>query len=148
MQFVYLFIIDIKSRADPNSSNLRVKSKVPPCADIIYRHIKKGGEGYMYKKYIGKSGQEVKEFLCQFGLIPLMKFLTSDDFNKIADKTIKVKRRRRVFTPEVVLGLMGMVEIFCNSMGASFKESLGAYSPLNQRYAFFTGISGIFYRGT
>jgi len=86
----------------------------------------------MNKKHIGKSGREVNEIFRQFGLIPLRKFLTSDDFDKIANETSRTKRRKRVFTPEVVFWLMGMVGIFCDSMGSALRKSWEHLRPLSK----------------
>lgn len=82
--------------------------------------------------YIGKNGREVNEIFRQFGLIPLRKFLTSDDFDRIANETSEVKRRKRVFTSEVVFWLMGMVGIFCDSMGAALRKSWEQVRPLSK----------------
>jgi len=86
----------------------------------------------MDKKYIGKNRREVNAFFRQFGLVPLRKILTSDDFEKTAKMSVAWKCRQRIFTPEMVFWLMALVGMGCDSMAGALRKAWEQIRPLDK----------------
>jgi len=77
----------------------------------------------MNNNNIGKNRSEVNRIFRQFGITPFRNLLIPADFEQIADETIKIKRRVRVLTPEVVFWLMALVGCYANSMAGALRRS-------------------------
>ena len=61
----------------------------------------------MNNKYIGKERREINKIFTQYGLVPLRKILTPEQFAKTAQESITWKCRQRIFTPEMVFLVNG-----------------------------------------
>ena len=83
-------------------------------------------------KYIGTSRRELNKIFRQFGLTPLRKILTSQEFEQASKETIPWKTRDRVFTPEVVFWLMALVGFYCDSMASALRRSWEHIRPLSE----------------
>lgn len=85
----------------------------------------------MNKNRIGTNKKEINTIFQQYGLMPLRKILTSNDFEKAAKETIKGKSRKRVFTPEIVFWLISLVGITCDSMGVALEKAWEQIRPID-----------------
>ncbi|MBI4712394.1 MAG: IS4 family transposase, partial [Planctomycetes bacterium] len=86
----------------------------------------------MNNKYIGKERRELNKIFTQYGLIPLRKILTSEQFAKAAQESISWKYRQRIFTPEMVFWLMALVGINCDSMAGALRKAWEQIRPLDK----------------
>ena len=85
----------------------------------------------MNKNCIGTNKKQINTIFQQYGLVPLRKILTSNDFEKAAKETIKGKRRKRVFTPEIIFWLIALVGIACDSMGLALEKAWEQIRPVD-----------------
>ena len=85
----------------------------------------------MNKTCIGTNKKEINTIFQQYGLMPLRKIVTSNDFEKAAKETIKGKSRKRVFTPEIVFWLISLVGITCDSMGVALEKAWEQIRPID-----------------
>ena len=86
----------------------------------------------MNNKYIGKERREINKIFTQYGLVPLRKILTPEQFAKAAQESISWKCRQRVFTPEIVFWLMALVGINCDSMAGALRKAWEQIRPLDK----------------